>query len=877
MTSIPPPHQLDELRYKHQQAFAQLVRSFEENKATAHSINQLLSQTSRIVDHTLTQMWQQCDLPAGLALVAVGGYGRAELFPYSDVDVLVLMPDGTNLQTDNVLCDAIEHFVSASWDLGFRIGSSIRTISDCIQDAASDITIQTAQLESRLLTGNQTLYDTYRKSFLQALNVTDFINSKISEMRRRHRHYNDTPYALEPNCKESPGGLRDLHVILWLTKAANLGQSWTELYANGIATRFELRQLVHNETWLKILRTRLHLIANRFEDRLSFDLQEPAAQKMGYQANGKQRASEALMRRYYRTAKAISQLNKILIMSVAEKLLCTAQITARPINVQYQDKAGALDILQEDIYRKNPHEILRTFLIFASEPALNTLSVRTLRALYNARTLMTARFRDDPVNAQTFLAILKTPQSVYRTLELMNQTSVLGGYLLAFKHIVGQMQHDLFHAYTVDQHTMIVLRNIRHFFLPEHTHEYPLCSEIAASFDKPWLLYIAALFHDIAKGQGGDHSNLGAQEVQHFSRQHGISHEDENFLVFLVREHLTMSRIAQKEDIGNPDIIEKFVNLVGSERYLKALYLLTVADIRGTSPKVWNSWKAHLLEYLYKITFQVIGGHITNAKTLIETRKKQVQQQLLLHGFAPGTEDKLWSLLDVSYFMRHESSDIYWHTENLYDKVDSNKPIVRIRSGQKNDILQVLIYTPDQPHLFTRICGYFSSTQLSIVNARIHTTKPNSANYDYRWALDSFDLLLPNDAQPENQEELDYLKTHIEEGLTQYLIKRTPLPPLRTVRSISRRARYFPLPAVVSLTPDEHQQRWLLNITAEDRVGLLYTIARVLSERNIGVELAKISTLGDRVEDTLQISGDYLKQHQNQLELENALIQALQN
>lgn len=875
MRSTPTPRQLASLRDVHHQGFEQLVQAFKAQQVSAQSIAQLLSDTSDGVDQTLTQLWQYSQLPDTLALVAVGGYGRAELFPYSDVDVLILLPDHIKLDEDKALRHAIERFVSATWDLGLRIGSSVRSVNECIQDANSDITIQTAQLESRLIRGDQVLYTQYREQFKQNLNIADFINSKISEMRRRHQKYNNTPYALEPNCKESPGGLRDLHIILWLTKAANLGNNWTELYDNGIATRFELRQLIHNETWLKILRTRLHLIANRAEDRLMFDLQESIAHSMGCHANGQRRASEVLMRRYYRTAKAISQLNAILIMSVAEKLLQATPITARSIDAHYQDKAGMLDILHDDIYRKNPHEILRTFLIFANDPGVKTLSIRTFRALYNARTLMTSRFRDDPINAQNFLAILQAPQNVYRTLELMNQTSVLGRYLLVFQHIVGQMQHDLFHAYTVDQHTMIVLRNMRHFFLPELAHEYPLCSEIAITFDKPWLLYAAALFHDIAKGRGGDHSRLGAQEVRNFAKQHSIEQKDEDFLVFLVKEHLTMSRIAQKEDMGDPEVIDRFVELVKNEQHLNALYLLTVADIRGTSPKVWNSWKAHLLEYLYKITLQVMGGHITNANALIEVRKRLVQQELQEKGLPPHAEKSLWEKLGTSYFMRHESQDISWHTENLYDKTDTIKPIVRVRFDQSSDIVQVLIYTPNQLQLFTRICSYFSSTELSIVNARIHTTIPTSDGHGDRWALDTFDLLLPNDARPENQEEMDDLKISIEENLTHYLTKRPPLPPLPTTRSISRQARYFPLPPVVSITPDEHRQHWLLNITTQDRVGLLYTIARVLSERSVNVDLAKISTLGDRVEDTLQISGNYL--NHNHIELEQALIQALKN
>lgn len=863
------------LRDQHLQAITQCIQTFEANKPSSHSVQQLLIQLCQKTDQTLCRLWQDCALPADFALVAVGGYGRGELFPYSDVDILILMPDGADLNLNNTQRIAVEQMVSRIWDLGVYAGTSVRTVSQTIQAAVNDITIQTAQLEARLVTGNSELYSYYKNQFKKNMDVIAFVHAKISEMRRRHQKHEDSPYALEPNCKESPGGLRDLHVILWLTKAAELGHNWHELYANGIATRLEMRQLIHNEAWLKILRTHLHLIAKRDENRLLFDMQEPLAQALGYHAQGEKRASEVFMRRYYRTAKAIIQINQILIMSIAGKLLHTDDAVIDPIDTHFQEKAAALDIVQDTLYRQNPHEILRTFLVFAQNPSLKTLSVRTLRALYNARNTMNAPFRKDIINAQTFMAILQAPQGVYHALKLMNQTSVLGRYLWVFREIVGQMQHDLFHVYTVDQHSMIVLRNMRRFFLPEHAHEYPLCSEIAASFDKPWLLYIAALFHDIAKGRGEDHSISGAREVRRFAQQHGIATEDEDFLAFLVEQHLTMSRIAQKEDTSDPAVIQHFVDLVGNERHLNALYLLTVADIRGTSPKVWNSWKAYLLDSLYHMALQIMGGHIVTPHALVEIRKADVRKELQKSKLPAQIEQALWSTLDIGYFMRHETSDIYWHTLSLYDKTRSPDPIVYTRTTPGEDILQVLIYTPDQPNLFARLCNYFSVSQLSIVNARIHTTHPYQDQK--RWALDTFELLLPLEIRPQNKSEWIEFKTNIEHDLTSYLKQPAVLPPPPTARRLSRRARSFPLPPLIAFSPDEHRQRWLLNIAAEDRVGLLYAITRILSDYKINIELAKISTLGDRIEDTFQISAPHLDDEKFQAELEQTLSKAIQH
>ena len=448
----------------------------------------------------------------------------------------------------------------------------------------------------------------------------------------------------------------------------------------------------------------------------------------------------------------------------------------------------------------------------------------------------------------------------------MNQTSVLGRYLWVFRRIVGQMQHDLFHVYTVDQHIIMVVRNMRRFFIPEHAHEYPFCSQLALQWDKPHLLYIAALFHDVAKGRGGDHSDLGAVESRRFCRDHGIGGEDAALIEFLVRSHLTMSRIAQKEDLSDPDVIESFARLVGSERRLTALYLLTVADIRGTSPKVWNAWKGKLLEDLYRATLRALGGARPNFDAEIDARKQDARSNLNLLSLPEGIEQPLWRTLEISYFARHDAPDIAWHARALAGAVDARQPVVRARLSAVGEGLQVLVYAPDRADLFARICGYFDGAGFDILDAKVHTTRAG-------YALDTFQL---TSRSPEavNREHYRDLISLVENRLGLALASQDPLPEPGRGR-ISRRVRSFPMTPRITLRPDERAQRWLLGVSASDRPGLLYGIARVLARHSINLQLAKITTLGERVEDTFLIDGPALQHNRAQLAIESELIDAL--
>ena len=838
--------------------------------SSTRGVRATLGALSKLADTTLKALWQQAGFASPFALLAVGGYGRDELFPYSDVDVLVLMPDGESPDGDAALKARIEGFIGSCWDTGLEIGSSVRTLAQCLHEAANDVTIQTSLLEGRLITGSAELFAEFHTQFFAAIDPHAFFVAKTLELRQRHSKFEDTPYALEPNCKESPGGLRDLQVILWVAKAAGYGSNWDELAKNGLATAFEVKQIKHNEALLRLIRARLHLIAKRREDRLVFDLQTSVAQAFGYLSDPSAvdaskpfriRPSEMLMRHYYWAAKAVTQLNQILLLNIEERLNPSTH-EPRPINARFSDKAGMVEVVSDDLYQREPHAILETFLVYQTTPGIKGFSARTLRALYNARTIMDGKFRADPVNRETFRKILMEHDGITHAMRLMNQTSVLGRYLWVFRKIVGQMQHDLFHVYTVDQHVLMVLRNVRRFFIVEHAHEYPFCSQLASGWDQPWVLYTAALFHDIAKGRGGDHSAMGATEVRRFCRQHGFAKEDTKLIEFIVREHLTMSHTAQKSDLSNPDVIAAFAKRVGNERNLTALYLLTVADIRGTSPKVWNAWKGKLLEDLYRMTLRVLGGRAPDPDAEVESSKREALILLALHAMPFEGHKKLWDTLDVGYFMRHDAADIAWHTRQLSRHVGSGKPIVRARHSPVGEGLQVVVYTPDQPDLFARICGYFDKGGFSILDARIHT-----ANNGY--ALDTFQVVTSSWA-----EHYQELISMVESELSRTIAQTTPLPPPSRGR-VSRRVKSFPIAPRVTLRPDEKGQRWLLNISASDRVGLLYCVACVLALHKINLQLAKIATLGERVDDTFLIEGAELPHNRAQIAIETELMEAL--
>jgi len=843
---------------------------------TVRGVRSDLYRLAVLADRALRRLWKEAGFRGRCALVAVGGYGRRELYPQSDVDVLVLLPQGSRAATDRKLREQVENFVGRCWDHGLEIGSSVRTVEESMALAARDITVQTALLEARRVAGSHMLFAQLQQRFMQQLRPLDFFVAKRLEMRQRHIKHGDTAYALEPNCKESPGGLRDLQLILWVTRAAGLGTRWDDLQRAGLATAHEVQQLKYNEALLGQIRSRLHLLAGRGDDRLVFQQQIALAESFGLahrlapDGRVRMRASEILMRRYYWAAKAVVQLSQILLQVLEEYLrrkLREPLITLVPIGSRFLDREGRLEVVHDRLYQEHPDAILETFRVYAETPGTQGLSVRTLRALYNARRLMDPDFRRDARNHRTFLAILRNTGAVADTLQLMNETSVLGRYLWSFRRIVGQMQHDLYHAYTVDQHILTVLRNVERFFLPERAHEFPLGSQLAAGWDQPWLLYVAALFHDIAKGRGGNHSELGARDVRRFCRRHGVAGADQRLIEFLVREHLTMSWVAQKQDLSDPEVITAFASRVGDERRLTALYLLTVADIRGTSPKVWNAWKDKLLQDLYHLAARALGGWKPSTEALVEARKRAAWHKLVQAGYSEPRLLQIWNTLDVGYFMHHATSDIAWHIRELASQPhaaghgDAPLPstVARARRSSLAGGLQVFIYTRDQADLFARICRYFEGAAFSIVDARIHTTQGG-------WALDTFEITTALAAEFNRS-----LVSQIEAELPQAIIATDAALPEPRLGRGSPRVRSFPIVPKVEFSPDEKRQKWLLSVRASDRAGALYGIAWVLAQYDIGVEWAKIVTLGERIEDVFLVRGEPLHHPLLRLAIEKEL------
>ncbi|MFZ6765954.1 [protein-PII] uridylyltransferase [Undibacterium sp. Di26W] len=843
------------LTFKEELKSAQLlvINAFKEN----HKAEQLLHDLCRNVDHLLSKIWRHFDFPKEAALVAVGGYGRGELFPYSDVDVLILLQQ----RPDAALREKLEKLVQLFWDIGLDMGHSIRTIEECLQESAADITVQTSLLEARLVTGSRKLFRDMQQHYAEAMNPQKFFQEKLLELQQRHVKYEDTPYSLEPNCKESPGGLRDLQVILWVAKAANLGNSWRELAESGLITDIEARQLKRNERAFKDIRIRLHIYAGRREDRLIFDVQSPIAETFGFKTTESRRASEYLMQRYYWAAKAVTQLNTVLLQNI-EAVLFPQPSVPRPINEHFNEVNGFIDIARDDTFEATPSTIFEIFLVMTRQSELKGMTARTLRALWHARLLIDAEFRHDIFNRSLFLQILQSPQGITHALRHMNQMSILGRYLPNFRRIIGQMQHDLFHAYTVDQHILMVVRNLRRFTMPEHAHEYPFCSQLMANFNQPWILYIAALFHDIAKGRGGDHSILGMTDAKKFCYDHGLTKANTGLIVFLVQNHLTMSHVAQKQDLSDPDVVQNFASLVKDERHLTALYLLTVSDIRGTSPKVWNAWKGKLLEDLYRMTLRVLGGEAPSKDRELKNRQEDALKALRLYGLEPDAHEKFWQQLDVAYFLRHDASDIAWQTRALHDRIDSATPVVKCRLSPIGEGLQITVYVKDQPDLFARICNYFDGKNFGILDAKIHTSKSG-------YALDTFLVIEP--AFANNYRDIINLLEH---ELTEVLTRQTPLSPPNRGR-LSRMSRTFPIVPTVNLRPDDRGQYYLLSISANDRNGLLYAIANILTKHKINLHTAKIMTLGERVEDVFIVDGPALQGARSQIQFETDLLDAL--
>ncbi|OGV76241.1 MAG: [protein-PII] uridylyltransferase [Methylotenera sp. RIFCSPLOWO2_02_FULL_45_14] len=807
----------------------------------------LFKQHCKLIDQLLAEIWTELRIDSDCCLIAVGGYGRTELYPHSDIDLLILLPE--HIKDSDTLNHSIESLIGLMWDLGLTVGHSVRNLNECILEAKRDITVQTNLLESRLLSGNKTLYQKFLIAIKKNLNPIVFFAEKLKEQDQRHAKFNDTAYNLEPNIKESPGGLRDLHMIAWLAQSlqlhdglqSNSGSLWTTLVKHNVVTKLEARQIRHHEIKLQLLRIRLHFLSGRREDRLLFDFQNELASTLGYINTPRKRASEQLMQNYYRSVKFVGLMNEILL-KLLQQMLQVKPPLIQTINARFESHNQLLEAKTAGLLQQHPSAIFEAFLLLQQYPELTGMGVTLLRNLQRVKNLVNRDFRQNPQNKKHFIEILSQPNGVNHALRAMNRYGILGSYIPAFGKIIGQMQHDLFHVYTVDEHILNVLANLRRFSKLELKHEFPLCSKLFAEFDAPYLLYLAALFHDIAKGRGGDHSTLGKMDAARFCKLHGLPKADIALVAWLVGAHLKMSSTAQKSDLSDPTIIESFAHFVQNERRLDALYLLTVADIRGTSPLVWNAWKARLLENLFHATKRALIDPVFHTKQTIATRIAEATDKLKKLGLSAHAYQQLWTQFGENYFVRHESDEIAWHSRLLTPHLNTSNPIVRARLSPYGDGIQIMIYTKNQNDLFARICNFFDRMSYNIVEAKIYTT-------DHAYALDSFIVL----DQSGKSVSYSRLLKFIEVELTQKLDKNSPLEaPLQG--RISRQVKHMPIQTQVTIVEKTENNNHKLDIVANDRPGLLATLAQQFLKHDIELHNAKINTLGNRAEDTFLIS-----------------------
>ena len=794
-----------------------------------HSAKRFFKKYVATVDQTLTSLWGD-NTGKNIALVAVGGYGRQELYPYSDIDVLILIDSG-----EEASCKAhIEQFVHQAWNSGITLSHSVRTPAQCVIAAKSDLSTETSLLDARFLKGDVKLFQRMSYLLQYSFDRTSFFQAKIEEQKKRHLRFDETPYKLEPNIKESPGGLRDVHTIQWLVKAISLHHTpeGISLFLN----RAEIKKLLHAFYFLAGLRIHLHMLAKREENRLLFEMQLLLCKALGIDISNANHASERLMHRYFLAAKTISLINELVAAQIRERLFPIVSASI-PLDNHWVKRKGFLSLRNPNLFQEDPNTIFQAFLILQRHPLLQ-FDAQTTRALYAATRYIDASFRRNSKNRADFIQLWRTNQKITTIARMLNRYGILGAYLPEFGRIAGRMQHDLYHVYTVDEHTIRVIRNLRYFRLPECVNHFPLCHQLIHSFKKTELLYFAALYHDLGKGQDGDHSEVGAELAKRFCRRHGLSEEDSDFMVFLVRHHLLMSLTAQKKDISDPRIVSDFAKTVGTTEKLDALFLLTVADIVGTNPKVWNNWKKTLLESLYLDAKACLSGkNITEQHRIVEHREKAI---ILLKSEAISEESyrKFWQHVDDDYFLYFDPEAIVWHTRSLAETTIESLPIVKARIDPKMQMLNVFFFAGANDSLFFRACCFFEKENFNIVEAKVYSTRDNLV-------LMSFLL----DCQE------DSLRTFID--YIEYELRKVLMDPnLRCLPSShwSRRLRAYPKPVEIDFASDGKKQYTAVLLTTIDYPGLLSRVSQAFQMQNILLHHAKITTLGEKVEDVFFVT-----------------------
>jgi [protein-PII] uridylyltransferase len=806
----------------------------------------LIRAHSWLIDQLLIRVWQrQMAEDAGrAALVAVGGYGRRELMPGSDIDLLVLLPDTAH----ELLTPRLEALLVFLWDVGLEVGHSVRTVRDCVEQSLADVTVVTNLMEARLLTGNGVLFASMQESISPARiwNSRDFFETKRREQRNRYRKYHDTAYKLEPNVKESPGGLRDIQMIAWVANRHFGTTSLEDLVTHGFLTQAEYDVLVEGRNLLWEIRFALHILTGRGEDRLLFDYQRTIAEQFGYHDQENQLGVEEFMKQYYRTVMDLSRLNEMLLQLFQEQILFADQSAEIvPLNKRFQARNGFIEITNARVFVNYPFALLEIFLLLEQKPKLKGIRADTIRAIRAHRHLINDQFRKDLRSRSLFMEILRQPYGVTQALRRMNVYGVLAAYLPEFGRIVGLMQYDLFHIYTVDEHILFVVRNLRRFMVPRYATEFPLCSHIIATLPKPELLFLAGLFHDIAKGRKGDHSELGGADAREFCVRHHLSAYDTDLLEWLVARHLIMSATAQREDISDPAVVNRFARTVGDSVRLDYLYLLTVADIRATNPELWTTWKDALLKQLYYNTRRALQRGLQDPLERTE-HIQQVQneaRQLLARITVDASRlNAVWDMLGEEYFLRHTPGQVAWHTQLIVDTDGGDDCIVAIHPSTERGSTEIFIYAEVMDELFTLITAVLDQLALNVVDAGIITTTDGHV-------LNTFHVLETAGQPVGNDLRAEEIRVALVEEITSGDRREWHVS-----RRMPRRNRHFPIKTHIAFKPDELDHRTVMELITPDHPGLLSQLGRAFTECGIRLLNAKIATLGSRAEDIFYIT-----------------------
>ena len=835
------------------------------------SVTTLLTARSRFIDKLLNCCWRHFlgQHANSLALIATGGYGRNELFPYSDIDILIL----TSPAYQDSLQEQLSDFSRFLWDIGLKPGQSVRTIDDCLETAEEDQTIFTSLLEMRLISGHSGLFENLKTTLVthKLWPSERFFPAKIREQEQRYNKYHNTAYNLEPNIKDGPGGLRDIQIISWVFKHHYHSSTLRELIKYGYLHRSEYDNLITAREILWRLRFALHNLTNRGEDRLLFDYQRELAEQFGYTKETQEPDVERFMQFYFKTVVDIERLNEMLLQLLNEKLISHKEnLKPIPITANFYSIDGYLEAVNKDIFAQQPLTLLEIFLLVQRIPSLKGIRASTVRLIRKNVHRIDEAFRSNKQANKLFLDILRQPRGVTHELKRMNRYGVLAAYLPDFANIVARMQYDLFHIYTVDEHTLFVIRNLRRFSLDKHSGELPFCNKIFLLIAKPEILYIAALFHDIAKGRGGDHSLLGENIAHGFCLQHDLAHHDTKLITWLVKNHLLMSMTAQRKDISNLEVIHAFALHMGSIEYLNYLYLLTVADIRATNPSLWNSWKDTLLKELYIATHNALHRGLHNPMDRTERLNdniKEARSELKKLGISENLIKKSWQHLSDDYFLRYSTDEIAWHTIAIAASDENDLPLVLLRPQTQRSSAEIFVYTRNETGIFSICTATIDQLGLTILDARIITTAD-------QYVLNSFQVLEQSgSAITDLCQEI-----HICTSLRHSLISKKPIKAFKNIHKQSRQARHFPIETCLTFLEDPAKRHTIIELITTDRAGLLSTIGRAFTELDIQLYDAKITTIGSRAEDMFYISDQQslpIMDEEKKQQIRNRILQLL--